>query len=59
MSRNFTIRSHFLAFTLLVLWIGFPTANTRKLVTNFVYVGCNRVSFGVKILLTVLLTWCS
>jgi hypothetical protein len=45
---NLNIRSIFLAFTLLVIAIGTSGVDARELVTNFVYVGCNRVGFGVE-----------
>lgn len=48
MSRTSNIHSAFILSTLLALWLSPITANARELVTNFVYVGCNRVGFGVK-----------
>lgn len=48
MNCNLNIRSTFVAFTLLALWLSPPTATARELVTNFVYVGCNRVGYNVK-----------
>jgi hypothetical protein len=48
MNRNLDIRSVFIACVLVALCIGSPGASAREPVTRFVYVGCNRVSFGVK-----------
>ncbi len=45
---HLNIRSVFFVYTLLALSIGISTADARELVTNFVYVGCNRVGFGVE-----------
>lgn len=48
MVRHFNIRSVLFAYAVVVLWIGPAIVDARELVTNFVYVGCNRVSFGEK-----------
>ncbi|MEJ2691555.1 MAG: metallophosphoesterase [Candidatus Thiodiazotropha sp.] len=45
---NLYIRTVFAVCTLLALALGTPGVYARELVTNFVYVGCNRVGFGVE-----------